>query len=189
MVDRVALINNVVGKVKKLTADGVTRDVLKAVATELDTLVARGSLFTRDEFPPPSGETNILYTLSCDPDGRYALYLSSANVGKSTPPHNHATWAVILGIEGEELNKLYQRTDTASETGKAVLREVGEHVVVKGNPICLMPEDIHSIHVRGKEPTFHLHMYGKRLQDLSDRLQFDLATGDALHFPANPNIR
>ena len=84
---------------------------------------------------------------------------------------------------------LYERTDDGSVPGKADVRKSGEHVVIKGSPICLMPEDIHSIHVRGTRPTLHFHMYGRRLPDLTDRLQFDLATGEARHFPPNPNIR
>jgi predicted metal-dependent enzyme (double-stranded beta helix superfamily) len=188
-VDRKLLVDDVVNVVKVLTAKGVNRQVLKSVAHELERLAAHEEMFKRTEFPPPAGDTNVLYSLSCDADGRYALYLSSANVGKSTPPHNHATWAVIVGIEGDELNLLYERTDDGSRPGKADIRKVGEYVVTKGSPICLMPEDIHSIHVRGTRPTFHLHMYGRRLPDLADRLQFDLETGEARHFPPNPNIR
>lgn len=182
-------VSDVIGAVKALTRDGVNRGTLENVTHELERLAERKELFTRAEFPPPDGPTNILYQISCDPDGQYALYVSSANQGKKTPPHNHATWAVIVGIEGEERNKLYRRMDDGRSNENVDLAQYGEHVVRAGEPISLMPEDIHSIHVESKEPTLHLHLYGRRLEDLKERLQFDMERRTASHFPPNPNIR
>ena len=31
-----------------------------------------------------------------------------------TPPHNHTTWAVVVGHAGNELNRFYARTDDGS---------------------------------------------------------------------------
>jgi predicted metal-dependent enzyme (double-stranded beta helix superfamily) len=186
---RDALVEDVVSKIHKLCEPGVTKPVLEQVSAELQRLAARPDLFPPTEFAPPEGASNNLYTLSCDPDGRYALYLSSANPGKETPPHNHATWVVVVAAEGEELNLLYERTDDGSVAGKASLRETGQHVVEPGKPITLLPEDIHSIHVRGDRPTLHFHMYGRQLGDLKERLQFNMKTGECKHFPANPNIK
>lgn len=174
---------------KEMTASGVTRPVLEDVTHELEKLGESKDLFPRSEFPPPEGPTNILYQLACDPDGQYALYVSSANQGKATPPHNHATWAVIVGIEGDERNKLYRRLDDGSSNENVEIEMTGELMVRDGQPIALMPDDIHSIHVESEEPTLHLHLYGRRLEDLKDRLQFDLERRTASHFPPNPNIR
>lgn len=174
---------------KRMTEGGVTRQILKDLTLELEKLGDKKVLFPRSEFPPPDGPTNILYQLSCDPDGQYALYLSSANKGKSTPPHNHATWAVIVGIEGDERNKLYRRLDDGTSNENVELEMTGEQMVREGQPISLMPQDIHSIHVESDEPTLHLHLYGRRLEDLKERLQFDMARRTASHFPPNPNIR
>jgi predicted metal-dependent enzyme (double-stranded beta helix superfamily) len=182
-------VASVIGAAKRITEGGVTQAALEDVTRALERLAQRKELFSRREFPPPEGPTNILYQISCDPDGRFALYVSSANRGKSTPPHNHATWAVIVGIEGDERNKLYRRLDDRSSNDNAVLEMTGEHVVKAGQPISLMPEDIHSIHVESDEPTLHLHLYGRRLEDLKARLQFDMTRRKATHFPPNPNIR
>jgi hypothetical protein len=65
----------------------------------------------------------------------------------------------------------------------------GEQMVREGAPIALMPDDIHSIHVESDEPTLHLHLYGRRLEDLKARLQFDMEKRTASYFPPNPNIR
>ena len=178
-----------VDRIKSIAGSTITPETLKPMTAELEKLARRGELFSRADFPPPQGPTNMLYEIASDPDGQFALYISSANKGKEMPPHNHATWAVIVGIAGEELNRLYKRHDDGANNDAAKVTLDREYTVKAGSPIALMPEDIHSIHVLGDEPTLHLHLYGRRLSDLKDRLQFDLAAGKAKYFPPNPNIR
>ena len=176
-------------EVKALTADGVTRSILQKVTHRLEALAAMKNLFPRSEFPPPVGPTNNLYQIACDDDGRFALYVSSANRGKETPPHNHATWAVIVAVAGEERNRLYRRIDEPRSNDSVALEFLHEHTVKDGQPISLMPDDVHSIHIDRDEPTLHLHLYGRRLEDLKARLQFDIATRTARPYPPNPNIQ
>ena len=104
-----AKVSAFIAAAKDMTGNGVTRSILKDVTGELEKLAVSKELFPRSEFPPPDGPTNILYQIACDPDGQYALYVSSANKGKKTPPHNHATWAVIVGIEGDERHRAAQQ--------------------------------------------------------------------------------
>ncbi len=89
------------------------------------------------------------------------------------PPHNHTTWAVIVGVYGDELNRFYQRTDDASKEGYAELEETGSFVVRHGNGVVFLPDDIHAISTDDPEPTVHLHMYGLALDHLHERLVFD----------------
>lgn len=178
-----------VDTIKTIAKNGVTRPVLHEMTAELEKLASKTELFSRADFPAPEGPTNILYEIAGDPDGQFTLYISSANKGKETPPHNHATWAAIVGIAGEELNKIYTRHDDGQNNDAADVTLEREHTVKAGNPIALMPDDIHSIHVLGDEPTLHLHLYGRRLADLKERLQFDIPNHKAKFFPPNPNIR
>ena len=53
-----------------------------------------------------------VYRLSEDLGGRYALYLSTGLPGKSQPPHDHTTWAIIAGVEGVERNVFFTRGKT-----------------------------------------------------------------------------
>ena len=111
-------------------------------------------LFTAADFPPPqagSGDTSTRYRLNPGEDG-FALYLNSLLPGKTTIPHNHDTWAVIAALEGEELNRVYQRTDDGTDSERATLDIEREVVVRPGTPIAFLPEDIHSIHVTGAAP-------------------------------------
>ena len=169
-------------------ANGVNRDSLKEVREVLLGLAAKQELFAEADFPSASGDP-LLYLLSEDEDDRFALYLSTGLPGRSSPPHNHTTWAVIVGIEGEEQNRIYERVDDGSEPGRGEVRMRDEFVVMKGTGICFMPDDIHSIHVVSEVPTRNFHMYGRSLEHLPERIQFDTDEGTYAVFPASPGIR
>jgi predicted metal-dependent enzyme (double-stranded beta helix superfamily) len=161
------------------TAQGVTRDSLAAMKAEMLALAAQEHLFPSAEFPPPpAGEKGARrYLLQEDPDGRFALYLNALNPGNASKPHNHTTWAVIVAVDGSELNRLWERTDDGSVPGRASLRETGQVVVEPGAGVAFLPDDIHSIHTTGERPTRHLHMYGLALERLDGRLGFDPEQG------------
>lgn len=158
-----------------LERDGLTRDALAKIADALQALAARPALFSRADFPPPdpaSGDTSTRYRLNPGADG-IALYLNSLLPGKTTIPHNHDTWAVIVAVEGSELNRVYRRTDDRSDDDRATLEPDHEVLVQPGTPIAFLPDDIHSIHVTGEAPTLHFHLYGRPLETLSGRLGFE----------------
>ena len=142
-------------------------------------LAADESLFPAVEFPPlPEGQKGSKrYLLQEDPDGRFAIYMLALNPGNSTKPHDHTTWAVVTAVEGQELNRVYRRTDGGGTEGSASLELVREVMVEPGTGIALMPEDIHSIHTEGTRSTRHLHCYGLALEKLDDRLGYDLEKG------------
>jgi predicted metal-dependent enzyme (double-stranded beta helix superfamily) len=158
---------------------GITRPALAAMEAELQSLAGAEHLFPSAEFPPPpAGEIgNRRYLLQSDPDDRFSIYMNALNPGNESRPHNHTTWAVVVAVEGQELNRVYRRTDDGSNPEQASLVIDREVMVEPGQGICLMPDDIHSIHTTGSRPTRHLHTYGLALERLDDRLGFDLQTG------------
>ncbi|CAN7370240.1 MULTISPECIES: cysteine dioxygenase [Paraburkholderia] len=165
---------------------GVTRQALKALSERLLELATQRALFDAADFPPPqpgSGDTSTRYRLNPGEDG-FALYLNSLLPGKTTIPHNHDTWAVIAAIDGAELNRLYRRLDDRRDPDRARLELVQEVVVRPGVPIAFLPDDIHSIHVGGAEPTLHFHLYGRPLETLTGRLGFETDTGLVVRYNA-----
>ena len=176
---RAAAVADMLARVREIERTrGVTREALNDMREELYGLAARKELFPKSDFPPPEGATpNIRYLLSEDADKRFALYMNSIRPGKLTDPHNHTTWAIVAAVEGEEINRFYERTDDGADPGKATLKQTAEVVVRPGVGVAMMPDDIHSIAVTGDAPTLHLHMYGKSLDAVADRLGFDLETG------------
>ena len=177
---RAAHVAATIGRIRAIDAErGVTRESLEAIKAEMLALAGQEHLFPSSEFPPPpAGEKGARrYLLQEDPDGRFALYLNALNPGNASKPHNHTTWAVIVAVDGSELNRLWERTDDGSELGRASLRETGEVTVEPGRGIAFLPDDIHSIHTTGDRPTRHLHMYGLALERLDGRLGFDPERG------------
>ena len=89
---------------------GVTREGLERIKARLLELAARADLFTLEDFAPPqpgAARNSCLYRLSEDADHRFALYVDSANGRYGTPAHDHTTWAVIVGMRGDELHSIH----------------------------------------------------------------------------------
>jgi len=164
--------------------DGVTRDSLERIKMRLLKLAARSDLFTLEDFPPPpsgAARSSCLYRLSEDGDHRFALYVNSANGRYGTPAHNHTTWAVIVGVQGDELNRFYDRT---AEGG---VREKGQTVVGRGSGVAFLPQDLHSIHIDGT--TLNFHMYGLALEQLPGRVYYKSKENAWAVFPPHSDIR
>jgi len=163
--------------------DGVTRESLDKIKQRLMRLAARQDLFTARDFPPPKpGErrNSCLYRVAEDADHRYALYVNSSDGNYGTPAHNHTTWAVIVGVSGEELNRFYDRVDGG-------VREKGSHVVRQGTGVAFMPEDLHSIHIQA--PLINFHMYGLALEQLLHREYYKAEERAWKVFPPHSDIR
>jgi len=165
--------------------DGVTRDSLENIKYRLIALAAHRELFITPEFSAPEGAENLacLYRLAEGADHRRALYLNLCKPGTATPAHDHQTWSVIVGIRGEEQNKLYERT----EYDKVL--QVGEVIVAPGSGITFLPDDLHSIHINGPEVTVNFSMYGFGLEQLAERRYYDGDSDSWRHFAAHTDIR
>jgi len=164
-------------------ADGVTRESLEKIKRRLMRLAARQELFTARDFSPPEpgGKRNsCLYRVSEDADHRFALYVNSSFGNYGTPAHNHSTWAVIVGLTGEELNRFYDRVDGG-------VREKGSAVVKQGTGVAFMPEDLHSIHISA--PLVNFHMYGLALEELHHREYYQADERAWKVFPPHSDIR
>jgi predicted metal-dependent enzyme (double-stranded beta helix superfamily) len=182
--ERAAAIAEAVADIRAIEAEnGVTRAALERIKARLMRLAARHDLFTAADFPaPPAGSerNSTLYRLSEDDDHRFALYANAAKGGVHSPAHNHTVWAVIVGVEGDELNRFYEKaTEGVAETGSAVVRQ--------GTGVAFLPDELHSIHIEA--PALNLHMYGKGLEQLHAREYYKTEEKRWKIFPAHSDIR
>ena len=182
--DRKREIDSAVTEIREIEKrHSVTRESLEKIKQRLIRL-ARPELFPASDFAPPAPGGKLkscLYRVAEDPDHRFALYVNSSLGGHYTPPHNHTTWAVIVGVTGEELNRFYDRSAEGPPSQK------GEYVVKQGTGVCFMPEDLHSIHMQG--PLVNFHMYGLALDHLHKREYYQAAEKAWKLFPAHGDIR
>lgn len=146
---------------------GVTRPAVEAIRDRLVELSGHRELFPLEDFPAPGPDekrTSALYRLSQDADDRFALYAQTSLGDVETPVHNHTTWAVVVGFEGQELNRFFTRTDDGVE-------QIHEHMVEAGTGVAMLPDDLHSIHIDG--PSLNFHCYGLALERLESREYFN----------------
>lgn len=185
---RTAAVAETLGRIKGIERDrGVTRPALEEIKREMLRLAEREALFPSAEFPaPPPGEKGSRrYLLAEDPDNRFALYMNALNPGNETKPHDHTTWAVIVAVDGQELNRVYQRLDDGADPERCEMRLREEVMVEPGRGIAFMPDDIHSIHTMGDGPTRHLHLYGLALERLDERRAYDAESGTVTLYNKN----
>ena len=164
----------------------ITREILEQIKAEMVHVAKRKALFPLADFQSGEGDPGRqpMQLLHKEDDGQLALYMSTSISDQKPPPHNHATWAVIVGIQGEERNWLFERTDDGSVPGRGAVRVVDEQVAGPGTGVALMPEDIHTIQGKAEEGgrlTFHL--YGVTTDRQQGRIAYNEAEGTYRPFP------
>lgn len=176
---RAEVVADALQRVRGFAGGGeVNRAALAAILEEVKALAERREFWSEARFPGPDlEERQARYLISEDEDKRFALYLNVMRPGKRVPPHNHTTWACVAGVEGEEHNFIYRRLDDGSEPGRAQVEQVEMCVIGAGGGIALLGDDIHSVEIRGEQPIRHLHLYGRALDTLTERLTFDEQSG------------
>ncbi len=180
---RQAAIADAMNDIRQIeSTQGVTRAGVEAIRERLVALAAQRDLFSLDDFPPPSNDEpakSRLYRIAQDDDDRFVLYANASGGGTASPVHNHTTWAVVVGFDGQELNRFYDRD------GDGVVQK-GEHVVEEGTGVAMLPDDLHSIHIDG--PALNFHCYGLALERLDQRQYLSARTGEWKVFPAHSDI-
>ena len=110
-----------------------------------------------------------VHVLHEEPDQTLWVVAVSWLPRRGAPPHNHGTWAIVAGIDGEEKNILWRRR------GERLERQ-GAEIIGPGQAAAFLSSAIHSVVNEGERTTLSLHVYGKNL-NFAERSQFDPDSG------------
>lgn len=184
---RSAAVAHFIAIAQQLAPDpkNTTPDQLQTVAQHLEALGQQTALFPLEDFPVTNDNPAVVYRLSEDADGHYALYASVGLPGKAVPPHDHTTWAIIAGVHGVERNVFYRRDKTA-DPAQDTLSPERTVDVIRGSSVTLCPTDVHTIELVGKETSLHLHFYGRGLDHMPERVVFEGLSGGSFRTFAPP---
>ena len=90
---------------------------------------------------------------------------------------------MIVGVHGEEPNRLYRRTPDGG------VEQIGETIVGPGSGVTFMRDDLHSLDIKADAPMLNFHMYGLALEKLDKRQYYTVSDRTWRHFPAHSDIR
>jgi predicted metal-dependent enzyme (double-stranded beta helix superfamily) len=113
-----------------------------------------------------------IHILHEEPDHSLFVFAAAWLPGRGVRPHDHGTWAVVAGVDGDEKNTFWEREDDGARPGYARIRRVREQVFGAGDVLTLLPGAIHSVANDTAGVTVSLHVYGFNL-NFTKRSQFD----------------
>jgi predicted metal-dependent enzyme (double-stranded beta helix superfamily) len=125
-----------------------------------------------------------IHMLHEEPDHRLTVFVANWLPGRGTPPHDHGTWAIVVGVDGPETNVFWARADDGSRPGYAELQQVGQRTFNPGEAVTMPSGTIHSVRNDSEQITLSLHVYGKH-PNFTDRSQFDVAQHTRTPFIVN----
>jgi predicted metal-dependent enzyme (double-stranded beta helix superfamily) len=113
-----------------------------------------------------------------EPAHELAVFVASWLPGRGTPPHDHGTWAVVVGLKGCERNTRWRRTDDGTRADHAAIVVEDERMIGAGDIVSLRSGEIHSVRNEGVGVSVSLHVYGRHVNHTA-RSQFDPVAGRA----------
>jgi predicted metal-dependent enzyme (double-stranded beta helix superfamily) len=132
--------------------------------------LARSPSWVRPEYYDCDSEQGFgVHVLHEDPDHSLWVIAASWLPHRGAPPHNHGTWAVVAGIDGDEKNVLWRRR------GKRLERQASTPIG-PGQVATFLSDSIHSVSNEGDRTTLSLHVYARNL-NFAERSRFDPETG------------
>jgi len=129
--------------------------------------------FIKDEYYECDEEQGFAFhLLHEEEDHSNAVFVIAWLPDRGTPAHNHKTWGVVVGVEGEERETWWQRIDDGSTPGYAELKRQTEKAMGPGQVSCVLPEDIHTVWNETDKVSLSLHTYGQHI-NFTGRSEFD----------------
>lgn len=163
-------IADLVRDLRVIASDGASEAAVIERIKPLLGRIAQSPTWVRPEYYQCDPQQGFgVHVLHEEPDHGLWLVAVAWLPHRGAPPHNHGTWAVIAGIDGDERNILWRRRDER-------LERQAEETIGPGQVGAFLGNAIHSVVNEGERTTLSLHAYGKDL-NFAQRSQFDPETG------------
>ena len=151
-------------------------DLIGRVRAIAQRAVAQQQAWLRDDMCHPDAEQGFgFHLLHEEANHELAVFIASWLPGRGTPPHDHGTWAVVVGLKGCERNTRWRRLDDGAQPGHASIIVADERLVGAGDVVAMRSGVIHSVRNEGVGVSVSLHIYGRHV-NFTDRSQFDPET-------------
>ena len=167
-------IQNYINDIRSVVKEEIVETKIIDRIKPLSKKIATNKSWVKQEYFDVDKEQGFgLHLLHEEKDHSLAVFAIAWAPGKGLDPHNHKTWAVVSGIQGQEHETNYKRIDDGSKEGYADLVKTHEETLYPGDASCCLPEDIHSVWNNGQEIALSIHTYGKHLNH-TGRSIFDI---------------
>lgn len=162
-----------VGDLRRLSsADGDERRLLATLGPLVQRFALSRAWVDPRHYEVESDQGFGAHVLHEEADHTLTVFAASWLPGRGTPPHDHGTWAIVVGVDGAEKNIFWAREDDGLQPGYAELRQIEEKVLDPGEVLAMPAGTIHSVRNESAQITLSLHVYGKHI-NFTQRSQFD----------------
>ena len=167
---------------RKITAATSSEDTIFSQLGPLAKRLAAEDRWIEDRFFHPDKEAGLsAFLLHEEDDHSLAVIAVSWVPGMGVVPHDHGTWAVVVGVEGVEQNTRYERLDDRSNPEYVELEIKDISNAGPGDLVLIKKGGIHAVHNNSDKVTLSLHTYGIHLNN-AKRSQFDVEARTAKEF-------
>ena len=175
-------ISQYVDDLRRITAETTDEnEIFNQVGSLAKRLAGEGG-WIEDRFYQPDEETGFsAFLLHEGKDHSLAVLAVSWIPGMGVGPHDHGTWAIVVGVDGVERNIRYKRLDDRSKFDYAELELKEESEAGPGDLVCIRKGGIHAVRNDSDKVTLSLHTYGTHI-NYTIRSQFDLEARTAKEF-------
>jgi predicted metal-dependent enzyme (double-stranded beta helix superfamily) len=171
-----------VDDLRRITAKTASENDIFEQVGPLAKRLANEDSWIEDRFYEPDEETGFsAFLLHEEQDHSLAILAVSWTPEMGVGPHDHGTWAVVVGVDGIERNIRYQRLDDRSNPDYAELEIKDESRAGPGDLVCIKKGGIHSVRNDSDKVTLSLHTYGTHV-NYTIRSQFDIDARTARAF-------
>jgi predicted metal-dependent enzyme (double-stranded beta helix superfamily) len=180
-------INQYVDDLRRITATASNESEIFDQLGPLAQRLSADDSWIEDRFYHPDQDTGFsAFLLHEEDDHSLAVLAVSWTPGMGVAPHDHGTWAVVVGVDGIERNTRYKRLDDRNKPDYAELEIKDTSNAGPGDLVLIKKGGIHSVQNETDKVTLSLHTYGMHINS-TVRSQFDVEARTAKEFKVQIN--